>query len=83
MFKKSFIGVASFALTAMLALNVMAAQKYGAFTPKGELQAGNANAFAGYGSAMARHEGYQMAYHWQKAEHKKILEAVKVWFCSI
>lgn len=77
MFSKSLIGVAGFALTAFLALSAAAAPKYGAFTPKGELAPGNAQAFAGYGSAMARHEGYQMAYHWQKANSKSIVAALK------
>ena len=52
-----------------------ATPKYGAFEPKGELDASDANAFADYGPAMATHKGYQMAYEWQQANPEAVAAA--------
>ena len=49
--------------------------KYGAFEPKGDLAASDANAFADYGPAMAAHKGYQMAYEWQQANPEAVAAA--------
>ena len=52
-----------------------ATEKYGAFEPKGPLETANADAFAGYGAAMAHHDGYQMAYEWQRQDPKAVEDA--------
>ena len=54
-----------------------ATQKYGEFTPKGELGQPNATAYASYGAAMAHVDGYQMAYEWQRANPQLVAEATK------
>jgi hypothetical protein len=54
-----------------------ATQKYGEFTPKGELGQPNATAYEKYGSAMAHVNGYQMAYEWQRANPKLVADATK------
>ena len=54
-----------------------ATQKYGEFTPKGELAPPNPAAYADYDSAMAHYDGYQMAYEWQRANPKLVEEATK------
>ena len=47
-------------------------EKYGEFAPKPELAPSTATAFAGYGPAMKHHDGYDMAYEWQRREAKTI-----------
>ena len=53
------------------------ATKYGEFEPKPELAKPNPNAYASYGNAMAHHNGYQMAYEWQRANPKAVEDATK------
>lgn len=51
--------------------------KYGAFTPKGELQPSTGTAYADYGKAMAHAKGYEMAYEWQQRNPEAVAEATK------
>ena len=51
--------------------------KYGAFEPKGELAPANPTAYAKYKTAMAHHDGYQMAYEWQQANPKLVADATR------
>lgn len=51
--------------------------KYGAFEPKGELAQANPTAYAKYKTAMAHHDGYQMAYEWQQANPKLVADATR------
>lgn len=64
-------------LTAALLAGCVTEEKYGAFEPKGELGAPKATAFADYGSAMAGHKGYEMAYEWQCKDPKAVEAATK------
>ena len=70
-----FCGV--FVSVAVLLVAGCATQKYGEFTPKGELGQPNATAYASYDDAMAHVDGYQMAYEWQRANPKLVEEATK------
>ena len=65
------------AIAASLLLFAGCATKYGQFEPKPALEKPNANAYANYGPAMAHHDGYQMAYEWQRANPKLVEEATK------
>jgi len=51
-------------------------EKYGPFTPKGEL-APSTGAYADYGNAMSHVDGYEMAYEWQQKNPKAVAEATK------
>lgn len=70
-----FCGV--FVSVAVLLVAGCATQKYGEFTPRGELGQPNATAYASYDDAMAHVDGYQMAYEWQRANPKLVEEATK------
>ena len=70
-----FCGV--FVSVAVLLVAGCATQKYGEFTPKGELGQPNATAYASYDDAMAHVDGYHMAYEWQRANPKLVEEATK------
>ena len=75
--KEKLVRVSSLASFILLLAAGCATQKYGEFTPKGELGQPNATAYASYGAAMAHVEGYQMAYEWQRANQKLVAEATK------
>ena len=64
-------------LTAALLAGCVTEEKYGAFEPKGELGAPKATAFADYGSAMASHKGYEMAYEWQQKNPEAVEAATR------
>ena len=64
-------------IAAALLLFAGCATKYGPFEPKPTLEKSNAEAFASYGPAMAHHDGYQMAYEWQKANPKLVEQSTK------
>ena len=64
-------------LTSALLAGCVTEEKYGAFEPKGELAAPKATAFADYGNAMAHHDGYEMAYEWQRKNPKAVEAATK------
>lgn len=50
-------------------------EKYGEFSPKGELKPSMGTAYADYGPAMAHADGYQMAYEWQRGNPEAVAEA--------
>ncbi|MBO7684544.1 MAG: hypothetical protein J6T51_07455 [Kiritimatiellae bacterium] len=62
---------------AVLLLAGCATEPYGEFEPKGPLAAPNPNAYASYGPAMARRDGVQMAYEWQRKNPKAVEDATK------
>ena len=68
--------LAAFAAFALLFAGC-ATEKYGEFAPKPELAPSTATAFAGYGPAMKHHDGYDMAYEWQRREAKAVEAATK------
>ena len=74
---KKFSTIASLALAALLSLGGYAEVKYGAFEPKAEQGNPNPNAYANYGAAMRRYQGFQMAYEWQRANPKIVRQSVK------
>ena len=51
-------------------------EKYGKFTPKAEAQPAEV-AFSDYGAAMAHHDGYQMAYEWQRQNPDAVKKATE------
>ena len=75
--KEKLVRVSSLASFILLLAAGCATQKYGEFTPKGELGQPNATAYASYDDAMAHVDGYQMAYEWQRANPKLVEEATK------
>ena len=75
--KEKLVRVSSLASFILLLAAGCATQKYGEFTPKGELGQPNATAYASYEDAMAHVDGYQMAYEWQRANPKLVEEATK------
>ena len=89
--KKNMIRVSSLASLAAAALFLAAgcatSQKYGEFTPKGEIAAtSNADEYSTYRKAMAHTDGFQMAYEWQKENPKLVEDATKpellAWFVA-
>ena len=54
-----------------------ATEKYGAFEPKPELAPSTPAAFAKYGPAISHHEGYRMAYEWQRENPQAVADATK------
>lgn len=50
---------------------------YDAFEPKPALAPSKPGAYSGYGAAMAKQDGRQMAYEWQKKESKAVEEATR------
>ena len=75
--KEKLVRVSSLASLVLLLAAGCATQKYGEFTPKGELAPAHPTAYADYGSAMAHVDGYQMAYEWQRANPKLVEDATK------
>ena len=75
--KEKLVRVSSLASFILLLAAGCATQKYGEFTPKGELGQPNATAYASYEDAMAHVDGYQMAYEWQRANQKLVADATK------
>ena len=76
--KTRFLDVARLATTTLALLAGCATgAKYGAFEPKGEQGKPAPDAFADYGAAMAGHEGYKMAYEWQRENPKLVEEATQ------
>ncbi len=51
-------------------------EKYGEFTPKAEAQPAKVE-FSDYGPAMAHHDGYQMAYEWQRKNPEAVKKATE------
>lgn len=70
--------VQSMAVLALFCAGCVTDEKYGAFVPKGELAPSNAKAYADYGSGMAQHEGFQMAYTWQRNNNDAVKNATKL-----
>ena len=52
-------------------------EQYGAFEPKPELAPSAGPVFADYGTAMRHHDGYAMAYEWQRKSSKDVADATK------
>lgn len=52
-------------------------EKYGAFTPKGELKPSTGTAYASYEGAMAHCDGYEMAYEWQRQNPEAVAKATE------
>ncbi len=52
-------------------------EKYGAFTPKGELGKPDVNAYDDYGKGMAHVDGYEMAYEWQRQKPELVEKATE------
>ena len=78
MFKeKTILHVSSFASLVLIFVAGCTTPKYGEFTPKGELVPSDATAFASYNVAMAHHDGYQMAYEWQRSNPKLVENATE------
>ena len=70
---KSRIAFVSIALLA----GGCATERYGQFEPKPELAPSTGVAFAAYGPAMRHHDGYDMAYEWQRREAKALSDATR------
>ena len=75
--KEKLVHVSGLAALVLLLAAGCTCQKYGEFTPKGELAPSNPAAYEKYGPAMAHYDGYQMAYEWQRANPKLVEEATK------
>ena len=71
--------MSSLAALASLALLLAgcATEMYGEFEPKPELVPSTGTAFADYGAATKHHDGYDMAYEWQRRETKTVEAATK------
>ena len=67
----------SLAAAALLLAGCATEQKYAEFEPKGELAPSDPGAYGSYGPAMAHHDGYQMAYEWQRANPKLVANATR------
>ena len=62
---------------ALLAAGCVTEAKYGPFTPKPAAEPAKVE-FFDYGAAMAHHDGFQMAYEWQRANPKAVEDATKI-----
>ena len=67
----------SLAAATLLLAGCATEKKYAEFEPKGALAPSNPAAYESYGPAMAHHDGYQMAYEWQRANPKLVADATK------
>ena len=73
--KLSFLSLLASALALAMA-GCTTCEKYGKFTPKAEAQPAEV-AFSDYGAAMAHHDGYQMAYEWQRQNPDAVKKATE------
>ena len=68
--------LASLVLLLLAAGCATAPEKYGPFTPKPAPTPAKV-AFSDYGSAMSHHDGYQMAYEWQRQNAEAVKKATE------
>lgn len=64
-------------LAILLVLAGCATAKYGEFEPKQAIGGSSPDAYAGYGAATKHHEGYAMAYEWQKKNTDAVVAATR------
>ncbi len=65
-------------LCAALLVGCATPEKYGAFTPVGDLGSADTTAYDDYDKGMAHVEGYDMAYEWQRKNPDLVAQATTV-----